>query len=66
MLCERGEIVSVEEKSEPYESPIYGKCRRIFHVTNVVEGTVVNLMASTFAGFEEKIHRVHLTDPVMV
>ena len=32
MLCERGKIVSVEEKSEPYESPVYGKCHRIFHV----------------------------------
>ena len=49
MLCERGEIVSVEERSEPYESPAYGKCRRIFHVTNVVEGTIINLQKRTFS-----------------
>ena len=49
MLCERGEIVSVEEMSEPYESPVYGECRHIFHVTNVVEGTVINLQKRTFS-----------------
>ena len=54
MLCERGEIVSVEEKSEPYESPVYGKCRRIFHVTNVVEGTIINLQKRTLS-FKEPI-----------
>ena len=48
-LRERGEIVSMEEKSEPYESPAYGKCRRIFHVTNVVEGTIINLQARTLS-----------------
>lgn len=53
-LCERGEIVSVEEKSEPYESPVYGKCRRIFHVTNVVEGTIINLQKRTLS-FKEPI-----------
>ncbi len=53
-LCERGEIVSVEEKSEPYESPAYGKCRRIFHVTNVVEGTIIDLHARTLS-FKEPI-----------
>ncbi len=49
MLCARGEIVSVEEKSEPYESPVYGKCRRIFHVTNVVEGTIIDLQKRTLS-----------------
>ena len=49
MLCERGEIVSVEEMSEPYESPVYGECRHIFHVTNVVEGTIINLQKRTFS-----------------
>ena len=49
MLCKRGEITSVEEKSEPYESPVYGKCRRIFHVTNVVEGTIINLQKRTLS-----------------
>ena len=48
-LCKRGEITSVEEKSEPYESPVYGKCRRIFHVTNVVEGTIINLQKRTLS-----------------
>ena len=47
MLCARGEIVSAEEKSEPYESPVYGKCRRIFHVANVVEGTIIDLRLSS-------------------
>ncbi|MBR4615486.1 MAG: hypothetical protein IKO55_07770, partial [Kiritimatiellae bacterium] len=49
MLCKRGEITSVEKKSEPYESPVYGKCRRIFHVTNVVEGTIINLQKRTLS-----------------
>jgi len=49
MLCARGEIVSAEEKSEPYESPVYGKCRRIFHVTNVVEGTIIDLRKRTLS-----------------
>ena len=53
-LCERGEIVSVEEKSEPYESPAYGKCRCIFHVTNVVEGTIIDLQKRTLS-FKEPI-----------
>ena len=48
-LCERGEIMSVEKVYEPYESPVYGKCRRVFYVTNVVEGTVVNLQNRTFS-----------------
>ena len=49
MLCARGEIVSAEEKSEPYESPVYGKCRRIFHVANVVEGTIIDLRKRTLS-----------------
>ena len=44
----------MEEKSEPYESPVYGKCRRIFHVTNVVEGTIINLQKRTLS-FKEPI-----------
>ena len=49
MLCARGEIVSAKEKSEPYESPVYGKCRRIFHVANVVEGTIIDLRKRTLS-----------------
>ena len=49
MLCARGEIVSAEEKSEPYESPVYGKCRRIFHVANIVEGTIIDLRKRTLS-----------------
>jgi len=54
MLCKRGKIVSVEAKSEPYESPVYGKCRRIFYVTNAVEGTIIDLQKRTLS-FKEPI-----------
>ena len=54
MLCKRGKIVSVEAKSEPYESPVYGKCRRIFYVTNAVEGTIIDLQKQTLS-FKEPI-----------
>ena len=49
MLRERGEIVSAEEKSEPCESPVYGKSRRILHVANVVEGTIIDLRERTLS-----------------
>ena len=54
MLCKRGKIVSVEAKSEPYESPVYGKCHRIFYVTNAVEGTIIDLQKRTLS-FKEPI-----------
>ena len=55
MLCERGEIVDVKKVYEPYVSPKSGrKGYRILHITNVVEGVVVNLRQRTFS-FNEPI-----------
>ena len=55
MLCERGKIVDVEKVYEPYVSPKSGrKGYRILHITNVVEGVVLNLRQRTFS-FKEPI-----------
>ena len=55
MLCERGDITSVEKSYEPYVSPKTGrKGYRILQITNVVEGVVVNLHQKTHS-FNEPI-----------
>ena len=55
MLCERGDITSVEKSYEPYVSPKTGrKGYRILQITNVVKGVVVNLCQKTHS-FNEPI-----------
>ena len=55
MLCERGEITSVEKVCEPYENKATGfKGFRVQLVTNIVKGVVVNLQKRTFS-FTEPI-----------
>ena len=55
MLCERGEIASVEKVYEPCENKAAGfKGFRVQLVTNVVKGVVVNLQKRTIA-FREPI-----------
>ena len=50
MLCERGEIVSVEKVYEPYENKATGfKGRQVQQISNVVEGTIINLQKRTFS-----------------
>ena len=50
MLCERGEIVSEERVYEPYENKATGfKGHRVQQITNVVEGTIINLQKRTYS-----------------
>ncbi len=50
MLCERSEIMSVENAYEPYENKATGlKGFRVQPVTNVAEGTIIHLRERTFS-----------------
>ena len=50
MLCERGEIVSVEKVYKPYENKATGfKGYVVLPVTNAVKGTIINLKKGTFS-----------------
>lgn len=49
LLCEHGEIESVETVYTPYVSKVHGDGLRVSYVTNIVEGVIINLRKRTLS-----------------